>query len=317
LERDYSLAKLWSEKAAAGGCAAAQNRLGDIYYLGQGVKQDHALAKQWYGKAAAQGDAGAQYNLGNIYKNGDGVKRDHAMARQWYEKAAAGGSADAQNSLGNLYFNGQGATIDYAAAQQQFQDAAEQGHAEAQAKLDKNTLLKRTAFSAFLLAVAVGGAFYIWQATGFDKFESLQMKIIEILAFIACTGTALRLCFTLRQKTKRLRGMTQKAFFIYLLAVAICIAVIASNQVARDTPYYQNNLGNKYYSGQGVERDYAVARQYFEKAAAGDYAVAQYYLGLMYENGQGVEQDRAAAQEWYEKAAEQGYGAAKDKLNDM
>jgi TPR repeat protein len=38
------------------------------------------------------------------------------------------------------------------------------------------------------------------------------------------------------------------------------------------------------------------------------YADAQYNLALMYNNGEGVPQDYALAVEWYRKAAEQGYG---------
>lgn len=51
------------EKAAVQGDAQAQNDLGDLYDLGQGVEQDYAKAKEWWKKAAAQGNTNAQYKL--------------------------------------------------------------------------------------------------------------------------------------------------------------------------------------------------------------------------------------------------------------
>jgi TPR repeat protein len=78
------------------GNALAQNNLGLLYDLGDGVPQDYAVARQWYEQSAAQNHAAAQFNLGLLYANGHGVPQDYAMARQWYEKAMAAG--DPRNS---------------------------------------------------------------------------------------------------------------------------------------------------------------------------------------------------------------------------
>ena len=51
--------------------------------------------------------------------------------------------------------------------------------------------------------------------------------------------------------------------------------------------------------------DEAQLRAIQEAAAQGD-AKAQFNLGYMYANGQGVRQDYAMARQWYEKAAAQG-----------
>jgi TPR repeat protein len=69
-----------------------------------------------------------------------------------------------------------------------------------------------------------------------------------------------------------------------------------------------------YHQAQGVPQDYAEARQWYEKAAAQGYAMAQYNLGLLYDNGDGVPQDFATARQWYEKAAAQGYAMAQTNL---
>ena len=57
------------------GAVDAQNNLGLMYDLGQGVPQDDKEAVKWYRKSAEQGLAIAQHNLGWMYDNGRGVPR--------------------------------------------------------------------------------------------------------------------------------------------------------------------------------------------------------------------------------------------------
>ena len=126
-------------KHAEQGNANAQNLVGEMYFLGKGVKQDYQEAAKWYRKAAEQGDANAQYNLGFMYKKGQGVKQDYQEAAKWYRKAAKWyrkaadqGRANAQYNLGLLYKKGQGVKQDYQEAAKWYRKAAEQGDANAQ-----------------------------------------------------------------------------------------------------------------------------------------------------------------------------------------
>ncbi len=66
--------------------------------------------------------------------------------------------------------------------------------------------------------------------------------------------------------------------------------------------------------GLGVAQDFAQARAWFEKAAAQGNANAQTGLGILYHNGQGVTQDYGQARAWYEKAAAQGNALAQSNL---
>jgi TPR repeat protein len=109
------------------GNADAQNDVGAMYNLGQGVSQDHAKAVQWFRKAAEQGHAQAQNNLGKSYLKGQGVPQDYSKAIQWYEKAVEQGNAQAQYNLGLLYFNGEGVPQDFKKAIVLFRKAADQG----------------------------------------------------------------------------------------------------------------------------------------------------------------------------------------------
>lgn len=64
-------------------------------------------------------------------------------------------------------------------------------------------------------------------------------------------------------------------------------------------------LGWKYYSGEGVEIDYAKAAEYYMKSAQTGYAPSQNAIGLSYLEGKGVKQNYATAIYWFEKAVEQ------------
>ena len=76
----------------------------------------------------------------------------------------------------------------------------------------------------------------------------------------------------------------------------------------------QINLGDMYYDGKGVPRDYKKALHWWAKAAEQGHAEAQYNLGWMCQNGKGVPQDYKQAAYWFTKAAEQGDAEARAGL---
>ena len=119
----------WFRKAAEQGHVEAQCLLGDCYYGGQGVPDDKAEAAKWYRKAAEQGHVEAQGLLGVCLILG--VPDDKAEAVKWLRKAAEQGHAEAQNLLGNCYYRGLGVPDDKAEAVKWWDKAAEQGSAGA------------------------------------------------------------------------------------------------------------------------------------------------------------------------------------------
>ncbi|MCL5098719.1 MAG: sel1 repeat family protein [Candidatus Omnitrophica bacterium] len=71
-------------------------------------------------------------------------------------------------------------------------------------------------------------------------------------------------------------------------------------------------LGERYYDGLGVPRDYAESARWFRKAADQGHSKAQCNLGIMHFLGRGVPQDYLEAYKWIELAGRGGYpGAAK------
>jgi TPR repeat protein len=64
-----------------------------------------------------------------------------------------------------------------------------------------------------------------------------------------------------------------------------------------------SNLGSIYGAGMGVRADFAKSRAWFEKAANLNYNEAMFQLGLMRQDGDGGKKDPKAAKAWFEKAA--------------
>ncbi|MCG7564479.1 tetratricopeptide repeat protein [Pseudoalteromonas sp. McH1-42] len=79
----------------------------------------------------------------------------------------------------------------------------------------------------------------------------------------------------------------------------------------------QNELGDAYYFGEGVEQNYERAAYWFGLSAEQGYADAQCNLGFMYEQGKSVTQDNEKAVEYYQLAAEQGNADGQYNLGVM
>ncbi len=70
-----------------------------------------------------------------------------------------------------------------------------------------------------------------------------------------------------------------------------------------------------YDYGQGVPKNYALARKWYAKAALQGYASAQLNLGVTYYAGQGVPKNYVLAYMWWSLASARGDKLAAKKLN--
>ena len=99
---DYAKAfPIWKVRAEQNDLES-QNFLGIHYLLGLGVKRDFTLAKIWYEKAAISGHVDAQRNLGLMYEAGHGIPRDFENAFIWLYAAYRQGHPRAAASLQSL-----------------------------------------------------------------------------------------------------------------------------------------------------------------------------------------------------------------------
>lgn len=125
---DYAKAERELTPLAEKGDAKAQNKLGRMYSLGQGVPKDTRAAAEWFLKAAEQGVAEAQSMLGYMYLVGDGAPQSNGKAYEWLHKAAEQGHNYAQSNLAFLYQEGKGVDKDLVLAYMLYGMAGKNGN---------------------------------------------------------------------------------------------------------------------------------------------------------------------------------------------
>lgn len=76
----------------------------------------------------------------------------------------------------------------------------------------------------------------------------------------------------------------------------------------------QTRLAWSYEAGRGVQRDLALAAQWFTTAAKGGDGEAMYALAVMYNTGAGQIKDTLLAEQWLQRSAATGYPAARADL---
>jgi Sel1 repeat len=81
--RDYEGAMKWLRMSADQGNVEAEDRVGLMYYDGEGVPQDYTEAVRWYKAAANKGNAHAQWQLVAMYQKGIGVPQDLEELKRW------------------------------------------------------------------------------------------------------------------------------------------------------------------------------------------------------------------------------------------
>ncbi len=79
----------------------------------------------------------------------------------------------------------------------------------------------------------------------------------------------------------------------------------------------QYKLGTLFYYGNGVNQNYKIAADWYQKAADQGHAKASYSLGLMYAKGHGVYRDGQKAVELFYIASQKGLPEAKQALEQM
>ena len=159
VERDFTLAAEWMEKALAWGdgdaeapakqyrsmaenlkkaeagdaAAMAETALGYMAVGGSldqaGPEKDYAESLRWARKSVDAGCAAGWWPLALAYEHGRGVAKDDRKAVEFYRKGAEQGDRACQHSYGCRLINGEGVRKDTAQALYLFEKSAEQGYA--------------------------------------------------------------------------------------------------------------------------------------------------------------------------------------------
>ena len=296
-------------KAAEGGDAAAQGRLGTRYRDGDGVEQDWEKALEWLRKAAEQDYALAQTNLAIMLAHGEGGATDLEAARELYEKAAAQGQPVAQGNLGAMLIEGQGGPIDEDRALDLMRQAAEGGDRIAAYNLsdllrpggrfatsgeEAVGYLKRSAELGLSRAMDRLGELYkrgeLVEADP-EESEKHYRQAVEQDSLPAVYGLAdllLNHGETTPERVEEGLSMLQTA---------------ADNDDIRAI----NDWAVYNFEGIFVDKNEVEGVSFFRRAVDAGNVLAKRNLGVAYEYGRGIEQDLAQAQKWYQAALDGGH----------
>ena len=90
-------------EAAKTGDANAFYYLGEIFYNGgNSIERNYSEAFKFYQRAANSGHSIAQYKLGVMYRSGYGCEKNLSQAKEWFRKSAAQGYSKAEETLKKL-----------------------------------------------------------------------------------------------------------------------------------------------------------------------------------------------------------------------
>jgi len=76
----------------------------------------------------------------------------------------------------------------------------------------------------------------------------------------------------------------------------------------------EHSLGNAYYKGRGVEKNYGESVKWYRRSAEHGDADAAVEVGTAYQSGKGIEKDYGEALKWFTKAAVVGHARGQNEV---
>jgi TPR repeat protein len=110
---EYTDAVLWLEKAAAQGFVDAMDRVGILYFCGDGVERNARTAMIWWLKASRGGSVMAKENLLKKFRHGDfiGIESAYVLHENLFVELAEYGDEDSVQRLNRLRKNKRGTLL--------------------------------------------------------------------------------------------------------------------------------------------------------------------------------------------------------------
>lgn len=307
--RNPEQALRYFRQAAEGGDADAHAHLGHMYANGVGVDQNNDTAKQYFQGAADAGNPSGQFGLGYMYLTGQSVEQDHRTAFKLFQHASEAGNAEAWFHMGVMYLNGWGVKPSHRQALECFTIAAQVGHVLGMYNLavmhlngraglpDVDARLSCPPALALMKKIAEKGSWGGLVQQAYEEFmdgnyESAMCHYLQS----AEMGSEL--------------GQSNAAWMLshgyghegpHAAQLAITLYQRAAEQGNHEALL---EVGDSYYYGRGVPRDWPRAAQVYGAASKHRIAQASYNLGFMHEFGAGLPQDLHLAKRYYDKALE-------------
>lgn len=353
--QDYSKAVECFTKAVEY-CGAEQARemieLGRCYKFGYGVPQNYEKAFEYYKKSAELGYRGAAYYLGCFYAIGDGVEQDYKEAAKWFARAAEMGDGYAKFCLAVCYAEGKGVERDYVKAVCWYNGARPSVCAFEECGIYNNLFGKgkvswksavpdqwnERAAQEIVEQFELAGRYC--SGDGVEQDYARAAQIYQKLTHYGSDKKSyfcLALCYAYGKGVEQSYSTAAQWYIDAEEAVDLAqqkelyavfcgdedaewdaqIVIDWYQKAASEGLYLaQDRLAECYFTGNGVEQDYAKAGELFLKAAE-RCSVNCRSLGRLadcYYYGRGIEQDFVEAAKWYKKASDYGDVYAKYML---
>ncbi|HIF9142520.1 TPA: AAA family ATPase [Photobacterium damselae] len=334
IEKDETIAVSWWIKAAKQGHLDSMYELGNCYLLGLCFDRDLAIAVEWYIKAAKMGHSESIFEIATYYFNGDnGFDCDDSMAVQWWQKSADNNHLRSMCKLGDCFFNGWGVDECLATAVSWWSLAASSGHEESMHNL-------AMCYSAGFGVKKSSTVALMWHTKAARRDNSESMYALGHIYNRG--GWGVNICHSTAfhwWKLAAKNGHASANFWLgncYFNGIGVdksdnkaveywedALIEGCLDSLPQITEVAKNNnikaivcLADAYYYGCGVEKDEAIAVEWWSKAAELGDLDSMSKLAECYYYGVGIEKDEAVAIEWWTKAANIGYSKSMHELGD-
>lgn len=281
-----------------------------------GVARDPIKAFQLFKRSAEAGSSDAAYNLGYMYYRGDGIGKSLTEALKWWKKASKEGHLAASYQAAHLLKKS--SPEDRQLACDLFKRAAEGGLQAAFFEAGLCTLKSSQSEACNMFekshqaGFAEGTYNHAWciHKTALDQAKDLLEQALR--KGLAEASSALYMLnnkqsYEVLQKGASM-GSTRAEFLLFShLATQSETSEVAVSYLKSAAEHglaeAQFKLGQLYYDGAMVDRNYESSFYWWKMAALQGHPLAQYNLGHCYLTGRGVRSDLVLASTWFHLAA--------------
>jgi len=304
VERDFDAAFRNFSAAAEAGSAGGMNGLGYMYLYGLGVEQDREKAQRYFNDAADHGLAEANYNLGALYLTGVGVRRrNYPTALHHFQLAVQKGHIQAMHKLAQMNLHAIGVARSCENALHLFKAVAERGEpikllSQAFTLWSEHEEADK-ALQLFLIAAELG--FEVAQSNAawlLDDGADISGGLVPKEQVMKDEGYEESFAEQFRNIWREIFGVdlpglgtvrgSQDALRLYELAAE------QGNVEAR------LKIGDYFYYAE--EPDFELASHHYKKASDLRNPQAMFNLGWMHQNGIGLEKDFHLAKRFFDLA---------------
>lgn len=252
----------------------------------------------WFGRSAEKGYPNAMHQLGLMYRDGIGIPRDFTKMAECLQKAADRGFVPSVTLLADVYFQGRLVPRNEEKAFALYLKGAELGNGRCQYQTaemyrdgigtDVDLEESEKWFGRFAHSLtAVNG---IWAADWARMYGYDRELIRSIYRRSAECGNTAALGDMLNMDACAGKDCLEEIGGLRFLA-------------ERGNADAARRLGNAYYDGVGIEKDYAEAVRWYEVSAGTGDQWCRNRLGEMHRDGRGVSAEPEKALEWFSEAA--------------